>query len=83
MKVDKYDRQIRLWGKKGQQKLTFSKIALVGADGAGIQALKNLALPGVGYMDIWDQGIVTQEDLSLSFFYAPEDLGRSKAEAAI
>jgi len=59
MKIDKYDRQIRLWGKKGQQKLTLSKVALLGADGAGIEALKNLVLPGVGRIDIWDNGVIT------------------------
>ena len=48
MKVDKYDRQIRLWGVKGQRRLGESKVALVGCSGAGIEALKNLVLPGIG-----------------------------------
>lgn len=36
MKVDKYDRQIRLWGANGQRLLGGSKVALVGCSGAGI-----------------------------------------------
>lgn len=48
MIVDKYDRQIRLWGATGQRRLGNSKVALIGCDGAGIEALKNLVLPGVG-----------------------------------
>lgn len=48
MKVDKYDRQIRLWGVKGQRKLGGAKVALVGCSGAGIETLKNLVLPGIG-----------------------------------
>lgn len=48
MKVNKYDRQIRLWGQSGQRRLGEAKVALLGASGAGIEALKNLVLPGVG-----------------------------------
>jgi tRNA A37 threonylcarbamoyladenosine dehydratase len=48
MKVNKYDRQIRLWGQNGQRRLGEAKVALLGASGAGIEALKNLVLPGVG-----------------------------------
>lgn len=48
MKVDKYDRQIRLWGASGQRLLSNSRVALIGCTGAGIEALKNLVLPGIG-----------------------------------
>lgn len=50
MKVNKYDRQIRLWGQSGQRRLGEAKIALLGSSGAGIEALKNLVLPGVGHI---------------------------------
>jgi molybdopterin/thiamine biosynthesis adenylyltransferase len=36
MKIDKYDRQVRIWGTKGQKKLTFAKIAILGCSGASI-----------------------------------------------
>lgn len=36
MKVDKYDRQIRLWGPRGQRALGQSRVALVKCTGAGI-----------------------------------------------
>jgi molybdopterin/thiamine biosynthesis adenylyltransferase len=36
MKIDKYDRQVRIWGTKGQQKLTFAKVAILGCSGASI-----------------------------------------------
>lgn len=58
MKIDKYDRQIRLWGTKGQKKLAESRIALLGCSGAGIEALKNIVLPGIGAVDIWDNSLV-------------------------
>lgn len=44
--------------------------------------MKNLILPGVGHIDIWDTRIVTLDDLSSSFFYAPEDIGKPRAMAA-
>lgn len=48
--VDKYDRQIRLWGKRGQRRLGEGRVALVKCTGAGIEALKNLILPGIGFI---------------------------------
>lgn len=36
MNVDKYDRQIRLWGPRGQRALGHAKVALVKCTGAGI-----------------------------------------------
>ena len=82
MKVNKYDRQIRLWGATGQKKLAEARVALLGCSGAGIETLKNLVLPAVGQIDIWDSRRVTLQDLSSSFFYAPEDIGNPRAQAA-
>lgn len=50
MIVNKYDRQIRLWGQKGQKRLGEARVALLGSSGASIEALKNLILPGVGHI---------------------------------
>ena len=36
MVVDKYDRQIRLWGPRGQRCLGSSRVVLVNCNGAGI-----------------------------------------------
>jgi len=83
MKVDKYDRQIRLWGVQGQRRLGQAKVALLGCSGAGIEALKNLVLPGVGQVDIWDTEKIIVEDLSQSFFYEYESVGRFKGEEAL
>lgn len=75
MKVDKYDRQIRLWGADGQRRLGEAKVALLNCSGPGVEALKNLVLPGVGHIDIWDQRKIELSDLSGCFFYAYEDVG--------
>lgn len=44
----KYDRQLRLWGARGQRALMESHILLVNAGPTGTELLKNLVLPGVG-----------------------------------
>ncbi len=58
MKQNKYDRQIRIWGAQGQKKLTNAKIAILGCSGASIEAAKNLILPGIGTVDIFDDKII-------------------------
>ena len=83
MKIDKYDRQIRLWGAKGQKRLGEARIALLGCSGPGIEAAKNLILPGCGEVDIWDNEKIEVSDLSSSFFYDHDSVGRYKGEEAL
>jgi len=49
-KERKYDRQLRLWAANGQAALEEAHILLVnsGSGVAGVEALKNLVLPGTG-----------------------------------
>lgn len=44
-KEKKYDRQLRLWGANGQNRLECAHIALFGATATGCEVLKNLILP--------------------------------------
>ena len=44
--------------------------------------MKNLILPGVGTVDIWDNSTISVEDLSSSFFYEQSDVGKLKGEVA-
>ena len=48
-KEKKYDRQLRLWAASGQAALEESHVLLIntGTGVTGIEALKNLILPGV------------------------------------
>lgn len=50
-KERKYDRQLRLWGAKGQTALENANILLLnsGAGTVGVETLKNLVLPGGHY----------------------------------
>lgn len=82
MSQNKYDRQLRLWGPIGQKLLSSSKIALLNADAAGTEALKNLVLPGIGEFVIIDSASVSPEDLSTNFFLTEKELGCNRGEAA-
>jgi len=44
--------------------------------------LKNLVLPGVGHIDIWDDLELNVEDLSSSFFYEHEKIGQLRGQVA-
>lgn len=78
----KYDRQLRLWGSNGQNRLEESHIALFGATATGCEILKNLILPSVGRFTIIDDKIVVESDLGVNFFLDEDSLGKSRAERA-
>jgi NEDD8-activating enzyme E1 regulatory subunit len=70
--TDKYDRQLRLWGSKGQRALSESTVVLIRATAAGTETLKNLVLPGVGRIIILDDAWVTplnSSDIHTSNFF--------------
>ena len=81
-KEKKYDRQLRLWAANGQQALEEAHILLVnsGPGVVGVEALKNLILPGVGNFTIVDDVIVTEADLGVNFFLDESSLSRARAE---
>lgn len=45
--MDKFDRQLRLWGNHGQHQLAEARICIVGQSLVSREVLKNLVLPGV------------------------------------
>jgi len=79
-KEKKYDRQLRLWGADGQNKLEAAHIALFGASATGCETLKNLILPGVGRFTIIDDKKVGDADLGVNFFVVSSSIGKSRAE---
>lgn len=84
-KERKYDRQLRLWAANGQAALENANILLVnsGSGVTGVEALKNLVLPGVGDFTILDPTLVSEKDLGVNFFLEESDLGKSRAEASV
>jgi len=84
-KERKYDRQLRLWAASGQEALEKSHVLLVNSDDSmisgvvGVEALKNLVLPGIGGFTIVDSATVTEPDLGVNFFLDESSLGKSRA----
>ncbi|TID31026.1 hypothetical protein CANINC_000387 [Pichia inconspicua] len=75
----KYDRQLRLWNIDGQNALSAARVLLVNVSAAAAETLKNLVLPGVSHIDILDNGVVTDSDVSANFFLPNGTQGKSRA----
>lgn len=80
---DKYDRQIRIWGAEGQARLNKSKILCLGLSSAGTETLKNLVLPGFGFITIVTDQVVQERDFGRNFFVEPESLGNPLGEVKL
>jgi adenylyltransferase/sulfurtransferase len=78
---DRYGR-LRLIPWWRQDRLATAKVLVVGAGALGNEALKNLALLGVGTVHVIDLDRVEASNLSRSVLFRAEDGGRPKAEAA-
>lgn len=76
---DKYDRQLRLWGAKGQRALGDTTVVLLRASAAGTETLKNLVLPGVGSIVVVDDDSPCATSGGSNFFTSTGDEPRAKA----
>jgi molybdopterin-synthase adenylyltransferase len=79
-----YSRQTAMkeLGEKGQQKLSASKVAIVGTGGLGTVSSLYLTLAGVGYIRLIDQDTVETQNLHRQILYTKDDLNYPKAEIA-
>ncbi|MCW3983237.1 MAG: HesA/MoeB/ThiF family protein [Candidatus Bathyarchaeota archaeon] len=79
-----YSRQILIeeLGSFGQEKLSKSRVAIVGVGGLGSVCSLYLALAGVGYLRLIDQDTVETPNLHRQILYTPNDLHHHKAEVA-
>ncbi|KAJ5066886.1 nedd8-activating enzyme e1 regulatory subunit [Anaeramoeba ignava] len=79
-KSQRYDRQLRLWGTKGQSSLENARICVINANATSTETLKNLVLPGVGHFTIVDNAKITSRDLGTNFFITSDSIGKPRAE---
>lgn len=78
---ERYDRQLRIWGDRGQARLRDATILVLGCSSTAIEALRNLVLPGVGRFALVDDSKVLLSDLSENFLVSPEDIGAFKCRS--
>jgi molybdopterin/thiamine biosynthesis adenylyltransferase len=69
-------------GQKGQQQLSKSKVAVVGAGGLGTVSSLYLTLAGVGCIRLIDQDTIEQQNLHRQILYTIADLHYPKVEVA-
>ncbi len=79
-KSKRYDRQIRVWGAHGQQRLEACRIALLRCGPTGSETLKNLVLGGIAGFTIVDDAKVTPADLGNNFLVDAPSLGDLRAK---
>jgi len=77
-KVSRYERQIKLFGKVGQAKLSNAKVAIIGLGGLGCAVATYLAAAGVGRLTLIDYGEVKFSNLNRQILYWTKDLGKPK-----
>ncbi|RPI15312.1 MAG: hypothetical protein EHM60_04690 [Lysobacterales bacterium] len=64
-----------------QEEVSAARIAVVGAGAVGNEVVKNLALLGVGAIDVYDFDVVEPHNLTRGVLLREGDVGRNKAEA--
>ncbi|MEM4224849.1 MAG: HesA/MoeB/ThiF family protein [Desulfurococcaceae archaeon] len=80
--LERYDRQIKLFGIDGQLKLKNSRVLVVGLGGLGSPASIYLTAAGVGKLVIVDKEKVELSNLNRQILYSTRDLGKPKALVA-
>jgi molybdopterin-synthase adenylyltransferase len=80
--LERYKRQISLFGESGQEKLKKSKIFIAGAGGLGSPVSIYLAVAGVGTLVIVDNDIVELTNLNRQILHGDSDIGKRKTESA-
>ena len=80
--LERYKRQILLFGESGQDQLKKSKIFIAGAGGLGSPVSIYLAVAGVGTLVIVDNDVVELTNLNRQILHGDEDIGKKKTESA-
>jgi molybdopterin/thiamine biosynthesis adenylyltransferase len=78
MDAKRFERQILLFGKSGQQKIAKARIAVIGCGGLGSIASQYLAMAGVGFLRLIDSDSIEASNLNRQFFDS-SDTGKPKA----
>ena len=75
--LERYDRQIRIFGVEGQEKLKKAKVAVVGVGGLGSPVAYYLAAAGVGTLLLIDEQTPELSNLNRQILHWEEDIDKS------
>jgi len=75
-----FSRQILTYGIEAVQRITSSSITIIGLEGGlGTEIAKNLALGGVKHIYLYDNSLITKEDLETGFYFSNDDIGKIRS----
>ncbi len=80
--IERYSRQIILFGEEGQEKLKSATVLVAGAGGLGSAVLYYLVAAGIGKLIVIDDGLVELSNLQRQILYTVDDIGKPKVLAA-
>ena len=80
--LDRYKRQMMLFGEEGQERLKKAHIFIAGAGGLGSPISIYLAVAGVGTITIVDMDVVDQTNLNRQILHYDRDVGKKKTASA-
>lgn len=83
MSNTRYDRQLRLWGPDGQERLSGARICCIGGNVVNTEILKSLLLPGIGSFTIVDNSVVDEQDISTNFMIPGDALGSMRGQVLL
>ncbi|RLG28231.1 adenylyltransferase [Methanosarcinales archaeon] len=79
--LERFARQIMIFGEEGQEKLKRAKVFIAGAGGLGSPVSIYLAAAGVGRIRIVDNDVVELSNLNRQILHWEKDVGRKKVES--
>lgn len=80
--LQRYERQIRIFGGDGQEKLKNAKVFIAGAGGLGSSISIYLTVAGIGRIRIVDHDTVELSNLNRQILHWNKDIGKRKAASA-
>lgn len=79
---ERYKRQLPIWGKDGQKKISTARIAIIGLGGLGCTSAYYLTAAGIGKLGLIDYQKVQLSDLSRQILFDTESIGKLKVRIA-
>ena len=83
MECERYDRQVRLFGREGQERLRKTHVAVIGVGGLGSHLVQQLAHLGVGQLTLIDNDAVEFSNLNRLIGSRPNDAKLRKQKVAV
>ncbi len=80
--LERYRRQVALFGEEAQERLASARVVIVGAGGLGCPAALYLAAAGIGEVRLVDGDVVDRTNLNRQVLHGDRDVGRAKVESA-